>query len=125
MGWWLLYIYKYDENNYVNVARGDVNGLRRYLYDAYIGVCNNPYKQAFLRGVKIIGATAHYVTNDLDEGPIIAQNVISVDHSFNWQDMQSAGKDVEKSVFSKAINLDVLEVEWIHLFLGLIPFINS
>ncbi len=70
---------------------------------AFIGA--NPYKQAFERGVKIIGATAHFVTSDLDEGPIIAQNIIPVNHRFNWQDMQAAGRDVEKTVLARALNL--------------------
>lgn len=68
---------------------------------AFIGA--RPYHQAFERGVKIIGATAHFVTNDLDEGPIIGQDVIHVDHSFSAQDMAKAGRDVEKSVLSQAL----------------------
>jgi len=70
---------------------------------AFIGA--NPYKQAHERGVKIIGATAHYVTNDLDEGPIIAQDVVRVDHTFSWQDMRKAGRNVEKVVLSTALDL--------------------
>lgn len=70
---------------------------------AFIGA--NPYKQAYERGVKIIGATAHFVNDNLDEGPIIYQNVVSVDHTYNWKDMQKAGRDIEKIVLSKALNL--------------------
>jgi len=70
---------------------------------AFIGA--NPYKQAYERGVKIIGATAHFVTDDLDEGPIIAQDVIPVNHRFDWRDMQRAGRDVEKTVLSRALDL--------------------
>jgi formyltetrahydrofolate deformylase len=70
---------------------------------AFIGA--NPYKQAYERGVKIIGATAHYVTNDLDEGPIIAQDVIPVTHRLTWKDMQKAGRDVENIVLSRALAL--------------------
>ncbi len=70
---------------------------------AFIGA--NPYKQAYERGVKIIGATAHFVTDDLDEGPIIAQDVIPVNHRFEWRDMQRAGRDVEKTVLSRALDL--------------------
>jgi formyltetrahydrofolate deformylase len=69
---------------------------------AFIGA--KPYQQAFDRGVKIIGATAHFVTNDLDEGPIIKQEVIPVDHNFSAADMAQAGRDVEKNVLSKALN---------------------
>ncbi|CAH0533907.1 Formyltetrahydrofolate deformylase [Vibrio stylophorae] len=72
---------------------------------AFIGA--KPYQQAFERGVKIIGATAHFVTNDLDEGPIIKQQVIPVDHNFTAQDMARAGRDVEKQVLSKALGLVV------------------
>jgi formyltetrahydrofolate deformylase len=70
---------------------------------AFIGA--NPYRQAFERGVKIIGATAHFVSNDLDEGPIIAQNVIQVNHTQNARDMAQAGRDVEKIVLAQALKL--------------------
>lgn len=69
---------------------------------AFIGA--KPYQQAYDRGVKIIGATAHFVTNDLDEGPIIKQDVIPVDHNFSATDMAQAGRDVEKNILSRAIN---------------------
>lgn len=72
---------------------------------AFIGA--NPYKQAFERGVKIIGATAHFVNNNLDEGPIITQNTINVDHTYSWKDMQRAGRDVEKVVLSSALKLAI------------------
>ncbi len=65
----------------------------------------NPYRQAFDRGVKIIGATAHFVTAGLDEGPIIAQDVNSVNHQFSAKDMSRAGKDIEKIVLAKALRL--------------------
>jgi len=70
---------------------------------AFIGA--NPYKQAFDRGVKLIGATAHIVNNDLDEGPIIVQEVASVDHSYSVKNMVLAGHEVEASVLSKALKL--------------------
>ncbi|MFC3198405.1 formyltetrahydrofolate deformylase [Parapedobacter deserti] len=70
---------------------------------AFIGA--NPYKQAHARGVKLIGATAHFVTNDLDEGPIIAQDIKPVNHSHTVKDMVRTGKEVEKSVLSKALSL--------------------
>jgi formyltetrahydrofolate deformylase len=62
-----------------------------------------PYHQAFDRGVKLVGATAHYVTADLDEGPIIEQDVIRVDHSFNQEHLVTAGRDVEAQVLSRAV----------------------
>jgi formyltetrahydrofolate deformylase len=70
---------------------------------AFIGA--NPYKQAYDRGVKIIGATAHFVNNNLDEGPIIAQDIIPINHTMDWRQMQRAGRDVEKIVLSKALKL--------------------
>jgi formyltetrahydrofolate deformylase len=70
---------------------------------AFIGA--NPYRQAYERGVKIIGATAHFVNNDLDEGPIIAQSVKEVDHRYTATDMATEGRDVEKQVLSKALKL--------------------
>lgn len=70
---------------------------------AFIGA--NPYKQAYERGVKIIGATAHFVNNHLDEGPIIRQEVMHVDHTQSWQEMAQAGRDVEKLVLAKALKL--------------------
>jgi len=65
----------------------------------------NPYKQAFQRGVKLIGATAHFVTDDLDEGPIIAQQIIPVNHSFTAADMVKSGKEIETAVLAKALRL--------------------
>lgn len=70
---------------------------------AFIGA--SPYRQAFERGVKIIGATAHVVTAELDEGPIIAQAVIDVDHTYSAAAMAQAGRDVEKLVLAKALKL--------------------
>ncbi len=70
---------------------------------AFIGA--SPYKQAHSRGVKMIGATAHYVTNDLDEGPIIEQQIIHVNHAFSIEDMVKAGKEIEKAVLAKALKL--------------------
>ena len=62
-----------------------------------------PYHQAHARGVKLVGATAHYVTADLDEGPIIEQDVVRVDHSLDPVEMTSAGRDVEAQVLARAI----------------------
>ena len=62
-----------------------------------------PYHQAFDRGVKLVGATAHYVTGDLDEGPIIEQDVIRVDHRFDAAELAAAGRDVEAVVLARAV----------------------
>jgi len=64
---------------------------------------NRPYHQAWKRGVKIIGASAHYVTKDLDEGPIIAQDVVSVTHHHSVKDMIQAGRDIERRVLTSAV----------------------
>ncbi|SQD80379.1 formyltetrahydrofolate deformylase [Moritella yayanosii] len=92
--------------NFVTVFENKIINIHHSFLPAFIGA--QPYKQAFERGVKIIGATAHFVTNNLDEGPIILQDVIHVDHKYNAEDMARSGKDVEKSVLSKALRL-VLE----------------
>jgi formyltetrahydrofolate deformylase len=62
-----------------------------------------PYHQAHLRGVKLIGATAHYVTADLDEGPIIEQDVERISHQDSPESLIRKGKEIEKSVLAKAI----------------------
>jgi formyltetrahydrofolate deformylase len=66
-----------------------------------------PYHQAHARGVKIIGATAHYVTTDLDEGPIIEQGVERIDHTFTAEDFVSLGRDIENLVLSRAVKFHV------------------
>ncbi|MFM6948531.1 MAG: formyltetrahydrofolate deformylase [Aquirufa sp.] len=86
---------------------GKMINIHHSFLPAFIGA--NPYQQAFNRGVKIIGATAHFVTDDLDEGPIICQDVVSVNHTQSAKDMSKAGKEVEKIVLAKAIKM-VLEV---------------
>ena len=63
----------------------------------------NPYKQAYQRGVKLIGATAHYVTSDLDEGPIIEQDVARVSHADTPEDLVAIGRDVESRVLARAV----------------------
>ncbi|SDI71262.1 formyltetrahydrofolate deformylase [Alloyangia pacifica] len=67
----------------------------------------NPYKQAFERGVKLIGATSHYVTADLDEGPIIEQDTIRVTHAQSADDYVSLGRDVESQVLARAIHAHI------------------
>jgi formyltetrahydrofolate deformylase len=63
----------------------------------------DPYRQAYMRGVKVIGATAHYVTTDLDEGPIIEQAVEKVDHNFDVSELVQIGRDAECAAFARAI----------------------
>ena len=66
-----------------------------------------PYYQAHARGVKLIGATAHYVTSDLDEGPIIEQDVARVDHSLSAEGLSAVGRDVESVVLARAVRWHV------------------
>jgi formyltetrahydrofolate deformylase len=80
-----------------------VINIHHSFLPAFVGA--SPYRQAFERGVKLIGATAHFVTNDLDEGPIIAQQIIPVNHTFTPADMVRAGKEIETSVLAKALQL--------------------
>lgn len=68
---------------------------------AFIGAA--PYRRAKERGVKLVGATAHYVTDDLDEGPIIEQDVVRVDHRHSVEDLVRLGADVERAVLSRAV----------------------
>ncbi|WP_333608253.1 formyltetrahydrofolate deformylase [Arsukibacterium sp.] len=79
---------------------------------AFIGA--NPYQQAFTRGVKIIGATAHFVNDQLDEGPIIAQQVVQVDHNYSALDMAKTGRDVEKAALSQALHYIVEDRVFVH-----------
>ena len=69
---------------------------------AFMG--GNPYKQAYERGVKIIGATSHYVTEDLDEGPIIDQDIIRISHRDSVNDLVRRGRDLERIVLARAVN---------------------
>jgi len=68
---------------------------------AFVG--GSPYQQAYARGVKIIGATAHYVTAELDAGPIINQDVAHISHKDNVEDMIRIGRDVERRVLAQAV----------------------
>lgn len=88
---------------FVKAYENKIINIHHSFLPAFIGA--NPYKQAYERGVKIIGATSHFVNNNLDEGPIIAQEVIHVNHAYSWRDMQRSGKDVEKVVLSRALKL--------------------
>jgi len=82
---------------------GKIINIHHSFLPAFAGA--NPYKQAYERGVKLVGATAHFVTDDLDEGPIIAQQIISADHSLTAADMMKAGKEIETAVLAKALRV--------------------
>lgn len=88
---------------FIEAFPSKIINIHHSFLPAFIGA--NPYKQAYERGVKIIGATAHFVTDDLDEGPIIAQDIIPVDHTHSARAMARAGRDVEKIVLARALGL--------------------
>ncbi|WP_270983239.1 formyltetrahydrofolate deformylase [Campylobacter helveticus] len=98
--------------NFVGHFEGKIINIHHSFLPAFIGA--NPYKQAFERGVKIIGATAHFVNNNLDEGPIITQDVININHELSWKQMQQAGRNVEKNVLSHALDLVFEDRIFIH-----------
>jgi len=89
--------------NFVSKFKNRIINIHHSFLPAFIGA--EPYVQAFKRGVKIIGATAHFINKELDEGPIIVQEVIHVDHKYTVKDMQQAGREVEIIALSKALKL--------------------
>jgi len=80
----------------------EIINIHHSFLPAFIGA--NPYKQAFQRGVKIIGATSHYVTEDLDEGPIIDQDIIRITHRDTLKDLIRKGRDLERLVLARALH---------------------
>jgi formyltetrahydrofolate deformylase len=80
---------------------GRIINIHHSFLPAFVGA--NPYKHAYERGVKLIGATAHYVTDDLDEGPILEQDVTRVSHRHSVQDLVRVGRDTERSVLARAV----------------------
>ena len=86
---------------FVDMYKGRIINIHHGFLPAFKG--GNPYRQAWERGVKVIGATAHYVTEMLDEGPIIEQDVIHVDHKSSVSDMIAAGRDIERRVLLNAV----------------------
>jgi formyltetrahydrofolate deformylase len=90
-------------SSFVKHFNNRIINIHHSFLPAFIGA--NPYNQAYERGVKIIGATAHFVNENLDEGPIIAQSVIPVAHTHSAKEMALAGKDVEKIVLARSLKL--------------------
>jgi formyltetrahydrofolate deformylase len=88
---------------FVKAYPQQIINIHHSFLPAFIGA--NPYERAFERGVKLIGATAHYVTDDLDEGPIIAQDVIHCNHRDTLADLMRKGRDVERRVLAEAVRL--------------------
>lgn len=98
--------------NFVAQYRNRIINIHHSFLPAFIGA--KPYQQAFERGVKIIGATAHFVNDQLDEGPIIQQKVAPVDHSYSAEDMEKAGRDVEKAALSEALQFITEDRVFVH-----------
>jgi formyltetrahydrofolate deformylase len=94
---------------YMQILSGDflarvdcpVINIHHSFLPAFAGA--DPYRHAYERGVKLIGATAHYVTEQLDEGPIIEQDVVRVGHHYNVSDLERVGRDVERMVLARAV----------------------
>jgi formyltetrahydrofolate deformylase len=80
---------------------GRIINIHHSFLPSFVGA--KPYHQAYQRGVKLIGATCHYVTEELDQGPIIDQDVIRIDHSDSVEDMVRYGKDIEKTVLARGL----------------------
>ncbi len=88
-------------SDFIDLYRNRIINIHHAFLPAFQGA--NPYLRAFQRGVKMIGATAHYVTADLDEGPIIEQDVVRVTHEYGPDDLSRIGRDVEMMVLSRAV----------------------
>ena len=92
--------------------RGHIINIHHSFLPSFIGA--NPYQKAYDRGVKLIGATCHYVTPDLDEGPIIEQDVVRVSHRHTKEEMVRLGKDVEKLVLARGVQAHLLDRVIVH-----------
>jgi len=92
-------------NEFVNRYPRQIINIHHSFLPAFVGA--RPYHQAFERGVKLIGATSHYVTEELDDGPIIEQDVVRVSHRDTVEDLIRKGRDLEKIVLSRAVRLHV------------------
>jgi formyltetrahydrofolate deformylase len=88
---------------FIDLYPNRIINIHHSFLPAFAG--GKPYQQAYDRGVKIIGATSHYVTESLDDGPIIAQDIIRTSHRDSVEDMKMKGKDVERMVLAKAVKL--------------------
>ncbi|WP_085537951.1 formyltetrahydrofolate deformylase [Bacillus licheniformis] len=87
--------------DFVSAHPNKIINIHHSFLPAFIGA--NPYKRAYERGVKLIGATSHYVTNELDEGPIIEQDIERVDHRDNVEALKNIGRTIERSVLARAV----------------------
>ncbi|MBS4017226.1 MAG: formyltetrahydrofolate deformylase [Dechloromonas sp.] len=95
-----------------NALSGRIINIHHSFLPSFVGA--KPYHQAFQRGVKLIGATCHYVTSELDAGPIIEQDVIRIDHSDAPEDMVRYGKDIEKTVLARGLRYHLEDRVLVH-----------
>jgi formyltetrahydrofolate deformylase len=91
---------------------GRILNIHHSFLPSFVGA--RPYHQAYQRGVKLIGATCHYVTSDLDQGPIIEQDVIRIDHADSVDDMARYGKDIEKAVLARGLRYHLEDRVLVH-----------
>ncbi|MBU1236303.1 MAG: formyltetrahydrofolate deformylase [Gammaproteobacteria bacterium] len=91
---------------------GQILNIHHSFLPSFVGA--KPYHQAYQRGVKLIGATCHYVTAELDQGPIIEQDVIRIDHSDSPDDMVRYGKDIEKTVLARGLRYHLEDRVLVH-----------
>lgn len=91
---------------------GRILNIHHSFLPSFVGA--KPYHQAYQRGVKLIGATCHYVTEELDQGPIIEQDVIRIDHSDSVEDMVRYGKDIEKTVLARGLRYHLEDRVLVH-----------
>jgi formyltetrahydrofolate deformylase len=91
---------------------GQIINIHHSFLPSFVGA--KPYHQAYARGVKLIGATCHYVTSELDQGPIIEQDVIRIDHSDSVEDMVRYGKDIEKAVLARGLRYHLEDRVLVH-----------
>ncbi len=91
---------------------GQIINIHHSFLPSFVGA--KPYHQAYQRGVKLIGATCHYVTSELDQGPIIEQDVIRIDHSDSVEDMVRYGKDIEKAVLARGLRYHLEDRVLVH-----------
>ncbi|WP_131112286.1 formyltetrahydrofolate deformylase [Sulfuricystis thermophila] len=97
---------------FCNSYPGQILNIHHSFLPSFVGA--KPYHQAYARGVKLIGATCHYVTAELDQGPIIEQDVIRIDHSDSPDDMVRYGKDIEKTVLARGLRYHLEDRVLVH-----------
>lgn len=90
---------------FISKYRDRIINIHHSFLPAFVGA--KPYHQAFVRGVKLIGATSHYVTAELDNGPIIAQDVVQISHRDSLDDLISKGKELERTVLARAVKYHI------------------